>query len=152
MHGNGGGSVNSGASNGNGGKPPRDNQRQQQNDTAAARQSNSNSSTQNRELIPGKRRIWGTMKSCSALAVRNALRRIASLPEQINVRRKFKQINGSNIRWWHIISGSEDELKQLENKWDSVQLQMSWKLEPCCKSLDDAQQPPFLERPTQDGD
>ena len=52
------------------------------------------------------------MKACSAVAVKNALCHLTSLSEQANVKRKFRQLNGSKIRWWHIVSGDEETLKR----------------------------------------
>jgi len=60
-------------------------------------------------------------------------------------------MNGSRLRWWHIVSGEEKDLSQLELEWGRVQIQMSWKLEPCYKWSDDAH-PPFQESQTQEGD
>ena len=74
--------------------------------------------------IPGKRRVWGTMKSCGAQAVKNTISRLTSLPDQISVKRKFKKV-GSRTRWWHVITAAETELKTLEAEWSSVQLQTS---------------------------
>ena len=36
--------------------------------------------------IPRKRRVWGTMKSCGAQAVKNTISRLTSLPDQISVK------------------------------------------------------------------
>ena len=80
----------------------------QQQQTDVTRQFTSSASftgSQNRERILGKRRIWGTLKSCSALTVKNALQRLAAMSENVTVKRKYKQMNGSGLRWWHIVSG-----------------------------------------------
>ena len=45
----------------------------------------------------------------------------------------------------------EKDLSQLELEWGQVQIQTSWKLEPCYKWSDDAH-PPFQESQTQEGD
>ena len=94
--------------------------------------------------ISGKRRVWGTMKSCGAQAVKNTISRLTSLTDQTYVKRKFKKV-GSRTRWWHIITAAESELKTLEAEWSSVQLQTSWKLEPCFSTTGDA--PTFLDQP-----
>ena len=93
---------------------------------------------QNREFepVPGKRKIWGTMKSCSAIAVSNALHRLTTVSDSISVKRKFKQTSNSRIKWWHVVSGSEEELTKLEKVWELVQNQTAWKLEPCYRYCD----------------
>ena len=80
----------------------------------------------NRECILGKRRIWGTMKSCSALTVKIALQRLTAMSEKVTVKRRYKQMNGSGLRWWCIVSGEEKDLSQLELEWGRVQIQTSW--------------------------
>jgi len=40
----------------------------------------------NRECILGKRRIWGTLKSCSALTVKIALQRLTAMSEKVTVK------------------------------------------------------------------
>ncbi len=86
----------------------------------------------------------GNGRSCSALAVRNAY---AISHHCLN---KLMWEGSSKIRWWwHIVSGNEDDLSQLEKERDSVQLQMTSKLKPCYKLRDDAQPPPFLDCPSQ---
>ena len=46
------------------------------------------------------------------------------------------------VRWWFVIRGSEDVLKQLEEKWNLMDTQVKWKLEPVyCFSVSIDQQP-----------
>ena len=82
--------------------------------------------------LPGKRKIWGTMKQCSAGAVHRANSQITSIARDgIEVRRKYKTNNGKTTRWWHVLSGDEETLKTLESEWEGVQQQLDWKIEPC---------------------
>ena len=39
-------------------------------------------------------------------------------------------------RWWFVLHNSESMLCELEEKWPQVNLQTSWKLEPCYKPID----------------
>ena len=43
---------------------------------------------------------------------------------------------GNVRRWWFVIHASENVLLDLEGSWDQLQLQTSWKLEPCFKPSD----------------
>ena len=44
----------------------------------------------------------------------------------------FREGNGTRRdRWWFLISGEEDALKQLENEWERISIQTNWKLELC---------------------
>ena len=87
--------------------------------------------------LPGKRKIWGTMKQCSAGAVHRAISQITSIASDgIEVRRKYKTDNGKTTRWWHVVSGDEETLKTLESEWEGVQQQLDWKIEPCLAFAD----------------
>jgi len=48
------------------------------------------------------------------------------MSEKVTVKRKYKQMNGLGLRWWHIVSGEEKDLSQLELEWGRVQIQTSW--------------------------
>jgi len=48
------------------------------------------------------------------------------MSENVAVKRRYKQMNGSGLRWWHIVSGEEKDLSQLELEWGQVQIQTSW--------------------------
>lgn len=84
--------------------------------------------------LEGKRKIWGTRHSTSAVAVSNAIKRITDV--EVAVKRKYKtsaagRTNSARAsRWWFVVSGDEDLLKQLEEKWTTVKLQTNWSLEP----------------------
>lgn len=96
--------------------------------------------------IKGKRRVWGTLKAASAVAVKNTICQLTeSALDTVQVKRKYKKLKGNKIHWWHILSGSESDLEALDRKWEGVKIQMSWKLECCyigANFLDKGKQPP----------
>ena len=97
--------------------------------------SHSPPNSSNLTKVLGARRIWGTMKSCTVTAVKNAIQRLCpDLPNSLRVRRKLKT-NGEKIRWWYIVHGPEQVLSILEQQWEAVKLQTSWNLEPCFAPL-----------------
>ena len=60
--------------------------------------------------VLGKRKIWGTLKVCSAATVRNAILQLTNLPQEsdLQVKRKYK-VGGNGkrtVKWWHVISGN----------------------------------------------
>ena len=86
--------------------------------------------------VMGARKIWGTMRETSTAAVTTTLSKCTTVgDDQLQVKRKFKSINGTNrlVRWWFVLRGSEDALMTLEREWEQVQLQTNWKLEPLLK-------------------
>ncbi len=90
--------------------------------------------------VAGKRRIWGTLKACSSQAVKCAINQLTAIGEdKIQVKRKYKTLRNNRLRWWHVVSGEEADLQQLESEWDKVQVQTNWKLEACLVN------PSFLE-------
>ena len=84
--------------------------------------------------VTGARRIWGTLQECSVRSVKNALTRLCGIDNSVQVKRKTK-VNPSTRRsqWWFVLHADETLLVALEEKWDSVRLQTSWKIEPCFK-------------------
>ena len=69
--------------------------------------------------IKGKRRVWGTLKAASAVAVKNTICQLTeSALDTVQVKRKYKKLKGNKIRWWHILSGSESDLEALDRKWE----------------------------------
>ena len=56
----------------------------------------------------------------------------------LTVKRKFQEgKSGQRDRWWFLIKGSETTLRELENLWSCVSLQVGWKLETCTKPGND---------------
>ena len=73
------------------------------------------------------------MRETSTAAATTTLSKCTTVgDDQLQVKRKFKSINGTNrlVRWWFVLRGSEDALMTLEREWEQVQLQTNWKLEP----------------------
>ena len=106
--------------------------RKRKNDTAQRKQSSSQ--RRKRVAIPGARRIWGTMRSTTQTAVTNALKQLTTVDvSRLIVKRKFKTAVNDPTRvhkWWFIVRGEEDLLQQVEEAWNAVAVQTTWKLEP----------------------
>jgi len=86
-----------------------------------AASSKASSSSRPKQLlnpVSGKRRIWGTLKVCSASTVKKVILQFGKLPEEatLQVKRKFKTRGDNNrvVKWWHIISGDENVLSTLD--------------------------------------
>ena len=85
------------------------------------------------EEVPGVRRVWGTMRNCSNRTVLTVLQRLSTVSEKVEIRRKFKKKGDNRVQWWFLIRAEETVLQQLEQEWELVQTQTSWKLERCHK-------------------
>ena len=83
------------------------------------------------EKVAGVRRIWGTLRGCSSKTVLTALQRLSTVADKVEVRRKFKKKKNNSVQWWFLIRGQELVLQQLEQQWEKIQTQTSWKLEHC---------------------
>ena len=68
--------------------------------------------------------------------VTSALSRLTSVGGKLQIRRKFKTTTGNRIRWWFVVRDSEEDLCNLENEWDRIKIQTSWKLEVCYKLIE----------------
>ena len=87
--------------------------------------------------VVGARRIWGTLRDCTVKSVKNVIVRVCKIDRGVHVKRKVKENPVTNkVRWWFVLHGSESLLCDLEEKWPQVNLQTSWKLEPCYKPID----------------
>ena len=104
---------------------------------AGGSHSNSNTSpgghgaTENRQVVDGVRRVWGTMRGCSYRTVLSTLQRLTSVAENVEVRRKFKKRGNTEVRWWFLIRGEETVLQNLDMEWVNIENSTSWKLERC---------------------
>jgi len=78
-----------------------------------------------RETVEGVRRVWSTLRNCTYRTVLSTLRKLTSVGENVEVRRKFKKRDGSEIRLWFLIRGDETVLQTLQ----MVEYSTSWKLE-----------------------
>ena len=96
--------------------------------------------TRLRVTVPGVRKVWGTKKDATTTVVLRTIRQLTKIdPEKrLTVKRKFQEGGpGRRDRWWFLIRGYEAVLGELENLWNSVSLQVGWKLEMCTKPSDD---------------
>jgi len=107
-------------------------------DSHASTQSHKNAASGgdnlNKEVFAGVRRIWGTMKACTAPTVTRSITRLTDVGRNVQVTWKYKtNSEGKIVRWWYILHAEEAVLKKLEQEWERVQLQTAWKLEPSYK-------------------
>ena len=86
---------------------------------------------ENRQVVDGVRRVWGTMRGCSYRTVLSTLQRLTTVAENVEVRRKFKKRGNTEVRWWFLIRGEETVLQNLEQEWVNIENSTSWKLERC---------------------
>ena len=94
--------------------------------------------------IPGKRKVWGTLKLCSSTSVKSVITRLTSVGHaDIRVKRKYKLGNGKKVaKWWHVVSGDEGIMTKLEQEWGMIQMQTSWSIESCMSYVDNTQAAP----------
>ena len=97
----------------------------------SSRSSGKSLDTHARETVEGVRRVWGTLRNCTYRTVLATLRKLTSVAENVEVRRKFKKRDGSEIRWWFLIRGDESVLQTLQMEWENVENSTTWKLELC---------------------
>ena len=90
------------------------------------------------EHVSGVRKVWGTMKTCSTGAVAATVGQICpDIAGKIQLRRKYKTNDlGRTTRWWFVIQGDEATLTTLEEMWEGVCNQTSWRLEKCFKKIE----------------
>ena len=74
--------------------------------------------------------MWGTLSVCSAGTVQNVIRGMCA-NSTIEVRRKTKEMPNGKACWWFVLHNDEARLQAIDAKWEHVELQTSWKLEPC---------------------
>ena len=87
--------------------------------------------------VLGKRRVWGTLKACSHTTVKHALDQLVpALKGKLEVKRKYKKLRDNRICRWHVISGAEKDLEDLQKSWEVVHIQTRWKLESCLMDAD----------------
>ena len=74
------------------------------------------------------------MRACSVPTVTKSITHLTNLGGKLKGKRKYKTNDaGKTTRWWFVVHAQEGLLKQLEEQWEKVQLQTSWKLESCHK-------------------
>ena len=91
-----------------------------------------------KKVVEGKRKVWGTLRATTAIAVRNTIRAITNI-DGLDVKRKYHVQKTREVsmgpkpqlsKWWFIISGEEPVLQLLMEKWNAVSYQTNWTLEP----------------------
>lgn len=101
-----------------------------------------NRNAQQFRSLPGKRKVWGTRKACSSDTVKNTITKLTSRKFTIEVKRKYKLVNGNKtVKWWHVLKGEEDVMVLLEKEWSKVKDRTSWSIEPCLAFENNAQTP-----------
>ena len=82
----------------------------------------------------GARKIWGTLKTTTSAAVKNALSSLTKVScSDLQIKRKYKSScrNPDTVaKWWFVIRGEENKLQELEGEWRATAIQTAWKLEP----------------------
>ena len=104
-----------------------------------------------RSRIPlkGARKIWGTLRHTTTLAVQNTLKALTKCSSGLTIKRKFKTADRNQVtKWWFVLRGEEQLLEQLQEKWPAVSVQTSWKLEPVLSygDIPDNPNPPTAEQ------
>lgn len=91
-----------------------------------------------RKPLPGKRKVWGTMKICPSTTVKSVISQLTCITDtSIQVKRKYKMAEGGKVaKWWHVVSGDEGIMAKLEEEWGKVQIQTSWVIKPCLSYID----------------
>ena len=104
--------------------------------TGASGRSHQPAKARTRSPVHGARKIWGTHPSATAQSVSKTITSLTKVPADITIKRKYKTILSQQssgrhklIRWWFVIRGSDDTMKQLDEKWNLVLMQVDWELE-----------------------
>ena len=79
----------------------------------------------------------GYPKACSQTTVKHALDQLVpALKGKLQVKCKYKKLHDNRIHWWHVISGAEKDLEDLQKSWEVVHIQTRWKIEACLMDAD----------------
>ena len=95
--------------------------------------SNEPRSTRKRIPVKGARRVWDTVKTATAIAVKTTIKQLTTVGEGVLVKRKYKTAGDESkciVRWWFVVSGEEETLQLLQKEWSQIGAQRVWKLEP----------------------
>lgn len=99
----------------------------------SAKDSGPRKSQRKRTPIEGARRVWGSVKSATSVAVKATIQRFSTVGGKLSVRRKYRMTGDNPARvtkWWFVIRGDEEDLQTLQKEWPQVATQTAWKLEP----------------------
>ena len=88
---------------------------------------------QARVRVEGARRIWGTHPHATSKTVENAIGRFCNVQELRIKRKTSRNLQTRKSSWWFVIHAEESVLRELDDKWDSLNTQTSWVLKPCSK-------------------
>ena len=80
--------------------------------------------------VEGARRVWGTLSTCTSAVIEGAIRKICNI-NSVSIRRRSRVTPSGRQRWWFVLHDEESTLCALQEKWSSVEIQTSWKLESC---------------------
>ena len=93
---------------------------------------------ENREVVSGVRRVWGTLKSATHSTVKNTIAKLSPVKNvnQVRVKRKHKSSQSGKDVWWFVLQADETSILQpLEAGWEAISLQTGWHLEPCTRPV-----------------
>ena len=76
--------------------------------------------------VVGACRIWGTLKNSTAASIKSVITRLCKVSE---IRKDKEDTVSKWSKWWYVVH--ESVLVRLESNWERINLQTSWKLEPC---------------------
>ena len=86
---------------------------------------------QERVEVDGARKVWGTHPHATSKTVENAIVRFCQI-QGLRVRRKTSTNDQSRrTSWWFVIHADESVLQELDQKWDTLNLQTNWILKRC---------------------
>ena len=98
------------------------------NDTSA--HSSKSSEPCHKNKAEGARRVWGTFSVCTASAMQNTIKKLCGI-DSVRVKRKTKELANGKMYWWFVLHDEEVKLQAIDAKWEQVEFQTTWKLEPC---------------------
>ncbi len=141
------------------GPPPKDNHAQSKSVHSshhpAHTERQQNHLLKSRIPLKGARKIWGTLRHTTTLAVQNTLKALTKCSSGLTIKRKFKTTDRNRVtKWWFVLRGEEQLLEQLQEEWPAVSVQTSWKLEPVLSygDIPDDPDPPTAEQQMECGE
>ena len=78
----------------------------------------------------GSPRVWGTFSVCTTGTIHSAITKVCAV-DSVRVKKKTKEMSNGKVCWWFVLHDDEANLQVIDAKWEQVELQTSWKLEPC---------------------
>lgn len=84
---------------------------------------------QEKVLAPYTRKVWGTMKTCTMQTVSTTI--VQLCPNDGELQLCKTSDNGRITRWWFLVRGEEEVLAELQQIWEHISIQTSWRLEEC---------------------